>query len=232
MKRPRLHIQDGTIEAIKWLALLLMTADHCNRYLLATPYQALVDIGRMAMPLFAFTLAYNLSRPQAFMSDVHFRVAVRLLLCGIVSAAIFSALKGPTYGWYPLNILFTFLLSVAIIYLSEVKGKVWFRLLIAVGLFIAGGAIVEFWWMGVAVFLASWLHCKRNAWWSLLMLFFALISLYPANRSLSALAALPLIAAAPFFKFNTPRIKGFFYLYYPLHLAALLLVLKIHGGKF
>jgi hypothetical protein len=30
---PRLVLADGTVEALKWFALLLMTGDHVNKYL-------------------------------------------------------------------------------------------------------------------------------------------------------------------------------------------------------
>ena len=34
MQLPRVAVSDGTLEALKWLALLLMAADHTNKYLL------------------------------------------------------------------------------------------------------------------------------------------------------------------------------------------------------
>ena len=30
---PRLVLSDGTVEALKWLGLILMTGDHINKYL-------------------------------------------------------------------------------------------------------------------------------------------------------------------------------------------------------
>ncbi|RYF37261.1 MAG: hypothetical protein EOO38_26620, partial [Cytophagaceae bacterium] len=34
VRLPRLVVADGSIEALKWLGLLLMTGDHVNKYLL------------------------------------------------------------------------------------------------------------------------------------------------------------------------------------------------------
>ncbi|MBK7549911.1 MAG: hypothetical protein IPI20_19875 [Rhodoferax sp.] len=61
-----LHIDNGTLEALKWLALVLMTGDHVNKYVLADSLPGLFELGRLAMPLFMFVLAYNLARPGAF----------------------------------------------------------------------------------------------------------------------------------------------------------------------
>ena len=33
MRGPRLSLTNGTLEALKWLGLLLMTGDHVNKYL-------------------------------------------------------------------------------------------------------------------------------------------------------------------------------------------------------
>ncbi|RYF00853.1 MAG: hypothetical protein EOO77_33545, partial [Oxalobacteraceae bacterium] len=58
------------------------------------------------------------------------------------------------------------------------------------------------------------------AGWSL-----AIAALYVINRSLWALAALPLIFAAPHVKISVPRAGRLFYVYYPAHLAALWIVI-------
>ena len=49
----------------------------------------------------------------------------------------------------------------------------------------------------------------------------ALASLYVINRNLWTLAALPLIFAAGYVEENTPRGRLGFYVYYPVHIAAL-----------
>ena len=54
---------DGTIEGLKWLALVLMTGDHVNKYLFNATLPVLFEAGRIALPLFVFVLAYNLARP-------------------------------------------------------------------------------------------------------------------------------------------------------------------------
>jgi hypothetical protein len=59
---PRLQLANGSLEALKWLALLLMLGDHVNKYLLHDAVPVLFDAGRLVMPIFAVVLGYNLGR--------------------------------------------------------------------------------------------------------------------------------------------------------------------------
>ncbi len=60
-----LRIADGTLKALEWIGLLLMTGDHVNKYLLNDTVPLLFDADRAVMPIFAFVLAFNLARPGA-----------------------------------------------------------------------------------------------------------------------------------------------------------------------
>jgi hypothetical protein len=71
--------------------------------------------------------------------------------------------------------------------------------------FRVGGALVEFWWPGLAVCLMGWAYCRRPSWLRLALWMGALASLYVINRNLWALAALLLIFAAGQVKINGPR---------------------------
>jgi len=109
---PRPEIANGTIEALKWLALVLMIGDHINKYLLNDTVAWLYDAGRLTMPLFVFVLAYNLARPGALESGAYRRTMIRLAVFGALASPAFLALGGLVNGWWPLNILFT-LVAVA-----------------------------------------------------------------------------------------------------------------------
>ena len=74
---------------------------------------------------------------------------------------------------------------------------------------------------GFAACLLAWALCRRSTWVTLAQLGGALASLYVINRNLWALAALPLIFAAGYVEENTPRGRLGFYVYYPVHIAAL-----------
>jgi len=217
---PRIVLADGTLEALKWLALTLMTLDHVNKYLLHEAVPALFAAGRLAMPLFGFVLAYNLARPETLAAGVYSRVLQRLAIYGAIATVPCIALGGIAWGWWPLNIMAMLFVAVGVMYLVEKGGKANFAL--AVMLFVLGGGIVEFWWPGVALCLAAWRYCKRPSWSALIVWICALASLFIINSNMWALALLPLVfVAAPRINLNMPRLSRVFYAYYPAHLIVL-----------
>jgi len=217
---PALVVADGTLEALKWLGLALMTLDHVNKFLFAQELPLIFEAGRIAMPLFGFVLAYNLARPAARASGAQARTLKRLLIYGLLATPMFVLLV----GWWPLNILFTLLLSASIIHLMDRGGTL--NIVIATGLFIIGGALVEFWWFAVLYCVGAWAYCRAASVGRLLFWMSATATLAIVNGNHWALAALPLIFLAPRLALWMPRHQRAFYLYYPVHLAALLAVQK------
>ncbi len=217
-----LRISDGSLEALKWIALLLMTGDHVNKYLFNATLPVLFEAGRIALPLFIFVLAYNLARPGVMARGAYDRTMKRLALFGAVASAPFIALGGLASGWWPLNVLFTLLVIAGTLLLVE-KGRAstW---TVAGLLFVIGGSSVEYWWPAVALGLAVWWHCKRPSWWSAGAAVLACVALWPVNGNLWSLAAVPLVLVASRVEFHMPRLRWAFYAYYPLHLAALWLI--------
>jgi uncharacterized membrane protein YhaH (DUF805 family) len=216
---PRLILANGTVEALKWIALALMTLDHTNKYLFHDSMPALFDIGRLTLPLFGFVLAYNLARPDTLGKGIYPRVLKRLVLYGVIAEIPFIGLGGIAWGWYPLNIMASLFFAVSIIYLIEIGGMS--RYALAVIIFILGGAVVEFWWPGVALCVAAWCYCKKPGWLVLIAWIVSIAALYIINRNLWALATFPVIFAAPYIRLNMPRSSRIFYVYYPAHLAVL-----------
>lgn len=218
----RLAIHNGTLEAIKWLALVLMTMDHMNKYLFDQNLPGFSEAGRLAMPLFGFVLAYNLARPEALQQGMYGRAMKRLVFSGLIATPFFMARIMPLANWWPLNIMFTLLVATGTIYLLRRGGVVFF--LCALVLFIAGSAFVEFSWFGVGYCIAAWWYCAARGERSLLLWIVTAALLYFINQNFWALAAVPVILLAPHFRIQVPRIRFAFYAYYPVHLAVLLLL--------
>lgn len=216
------EITDGTIEALKWLGLALMTLDHVNKYLWHDSQAWAFAAGRLTMPLFGFVLAYNLARPGSLASGLHSRVAVRIAAWGLVASAPFLALGGLVQGWWPLNIMFMLLAATVLVYLAERGGLA--RIAMAVAVFLVAGAFVEFFWYGLAFVVLSWAYCRTRAAWSLVGMVLAAFSLVMVNGNLWAMLVLPLLLAAPRLGLLVPRVRHLFYVYYPLHLAVLLAI--------
>jgi len=211
-----LRIADGTLEALKWLGLVLMTADHVNKFVFNERLPAIFEAARLVMPLFGFVLAYNMARPNVGATGAYTRTARRLAVFGLAATLPFIVMV----GWWPLNVMFMLLLVVAIMWLLD-GGSALYRIA-AAALFIGAGAFVEFWWFGVASCVAAWAYCRRPTAGRALVWILATASLGVVNGNLWALMAVPVVFAAAHVDLQTPRVGGFFYLYYPGHLCALL----------
>lgn len=216
-----LQIGDGTLEALKWLGIGLMTADHVNKYLFAGRYEALFAAGRLALPLFCFVLVYNLSRPGFTASGGYQRVMKRLAVAGGVASIPFMLLGGLLFSVYPLNILFTLLIATAIFYCREKPGFGYTAT--ALALFFLGGFFIEYWWFALLLCLAYQLFIRQPGALSLVLVVGALAALYAVNKNFWAIGALPLIFLADRLALNFKRSGSFFYIYYPAHLTVILI---------
>lgn len=221
---PRVVISNGTLEALKWLGLVLMTLDHANKYVFAHTLPGAFELGRLAMPIFAFVLAYNLARPGALAAGAYTRTMKRLVLFGVAATPFFIGLGGLLSGWWPLNIMFTLLVAAGVLYLVEKGGFA--RRAGAAALFLLGGAMVEFWWFALTFAVAAWWYFKTANKLAVAVCTLALAALFVVNKNLWALAAVPLMLAAPLVDLNMPRLRHVFYAFYPAHLAALLFLSK------
>ena len=96
---PPVELSDGAVEAMKWLGLILMTADHAQKYGLISAVPGIYEAGRVAFPLFGIVLAYNLARASSEGHAVYLRVLTRLLVCGAIASIPFIALGGLRFGW-------------------------------------------------------------------------------------------------------------------------------------
>ena len=222
---PVLTLSSGTLEALKWLALILMTFDHVNKHLLHASVPERFAAGLLAIPLFGFALGYNLARPDALADGAFRRTAGRLAVFGSIASVPFIALGGLGWGWWPFNVMVTLLVATLCAWLIEVGG--WVRIALACVVFILGGSVVEFWWPGLAACLFAWAYCRRPTWGVLLLWIASLAALYVINRNLWALAALPIIFAAGQVSVRVPRIRLGFYVYYPAHLAVLWMLVRV-----
>jgi hypothetical protein len=216
---PRLVIAAGTLEALKWLGLVLMSVDHVNKYLFNGTNAAAFAMGRLALPVFAFVLAYNLARAGILARGVYLRTAIRLLVFGLLATPPFIALGGLIGGVYPLNIMFTLLVATAVIFLVD-SG----RMVTAILVFAAGGVLVEFWWPALGLCVAMWLFAQSPNRSNLLLVIACCAGLQVVNGNAWALAALPIILSASYWKLTARRWRWLFYAYYPAHLTALWLL--------
>lgn len=231
---PRLVVADGTLQALKWAALALMTLDHINKYLLHDKVHVMFAMGRLAAPLFAFVLAFNLARPGALQAGAYGRTAVRLALFSALASVPYIGLGGLAWGCWPLNFMATLGVSTGVLYLIDKGGPA--RLFLAALLFLLGGANVEFWWPAIGMTVAIWFYVRQPSWPALMawVACTAVLSGIPALLSAAnfdqwALAALPVVFLTTRMCVSLPRWRWVFYAYYPAHLALLWALQHLSG---
>jgi hypothetical protein len=201
-----------------------MLLDHLYSFLNIQELKFFYPLGRLSMPLFAFALSYGL----AIQKNKYFSLSTikRILIFGLISSAPYIALGNVMSGWWPLNIMFTFLLSAIII--SILSSTIKQRYFIALILFVIGGAFVEYAWAGIALTVSFWWFVKREDWISLSLIILSMIMLNNFNHNLWAALALPIIYLASKINLSIPRIKHFFYYVYPIQLSVIWIIRSIY----
>ncbi|MBD8634467.1 TraX family protein [Stenotrophomonas sp. CFBP 13725] len=216
----------GGRELLKWIAVLLMTGDHVTKVLELGYVPVATELGRVAFPLFALVLSYNLALPG---TDLVKSIR-RLFAWGLVATPVAFMAFGELL---PLNVLVTF--SVGSTAIWSIERRNWpvaaFAMLIA-------PLVVDYGFPGVWLVVAahSWFrqHGKRMHWllgcWDFrrsrlylvlpvwIWICMALLCLYNGNAW--ALLALPLMQLGEL-SWTIPRTRWAFYAYYVGHLVVL-----------
>lgn len=216
----RVQITDGALTSIKWCALLLMVGDHVNAAFFDRSLPYLTEFGRLVMPMFAFVLAFNLARPQTMERGVYQRTLKRLALFAFIAAPFhYFAFSR---GLLPLNIMVTFSVVVLCMWLIDLRRR-WANALTIV-LLLGFGPFVEYWLPGIALTLAFWWWCKTQGRGSIVAVVLALLSMWLPNGSGWALLVLPVLWALSRVDIALPRLRWAFYVFYPAHLAVIVLI--------
>lgn len=223
-------ITDSSLTAIKVIGILAMLLDHYNSFLNTEHSPLLFETGRLALPLFVFVLGYNLARIP---SQKLPQLMLRLLIFGVISTPVYNILSGGIGHWWPLNILFTLLVATAIVYLLSAQASSHWQMpirLIGALFFIVTGGLVDYLWVGPALVVVIWrlfadVRPKERTMLNIALIILTIL-LCLLNDSLAALLAVPVILLCIQLcqNIDLPRMKWFFYWFYPGHLLALLLL--------
>ncbi len=231
---------------LKWIAAITMLIDHTARILLkgyvnereayltgkeyaylGTLYDWMRHIGRMAFPLFAFLLVEGF-----FHTRDRKKYGIRLLAAALISEVPFDlAMYGSVCSWLRQNVLFTLLLGLIFMQISEwlaVWGEKahwkggegipdWMALLLRLLTFAAGGMLayacrLDYTYKGIALIAVFYFFYQYRS--SAAVAGFCVFAWNPWS--------LPAFLLIPFYNGRRGgRGRKWFYLFYPAHLLAL-----------
>ena len=209
---------------LKILAILSMVFDHAG-YILYHHFSWMNYIGRFAFPIFAFLITEGYLHTHN-LKKYFLRLFVFALLSQI-PYMLFSSIITPIPG---LNIFFTLLLGLLVIYLYETIPQKWIGWLCVIfSCVLAQVAHFDYGWYGIAtIFL---FHCfkDKKVWMYgsfILITFINYFYLYITSSSYEYLFIIlfDIFTLLPLHFYNGKKgksFKYFFYLFYPLHLLLL-----------
>ncbi|AZU26003.1 conjugal transfer protein [Xanthomonas phaseoli pv. phaseoli] len=201
-------------ELLKWIALVCMTFDHVAKVFYDGYVPVLSELGRIAFPLFALVMAYNLAQPGADVAKSVRRLCVWGLLAQPFHAWAFGY-------WVPVNVLLAFALAAAAVWAIQ-RGR-WLLLTLCVA---PAPLFVDYQWAGMALVVAGWAYYAKSVRspWPVVL---ALAALCWFNGSLWAVLAVPVIALGEMATTRglvVPRTRVAFYGYYVGHLFVIALL--------
>ena len=215
------RLDSGQQETLRWLAIATMVTDHVGAVLLPVPEaEPLRFVGRVAWPLFAFLMAYNVAA-----RGVDPRRYLRPLL---VWGAVAQLPHYLAFDVFVVSILGTLFLAACALTLiqagSERRVPPAYLPIGLVGVTLLSTQ-VEYGPVGVALVIAFWWAVRSGAIvaWLLAAGVTALVN-YPWSNWPGALLALPLILLAANAPLRLPRSGRLPWLFYPAHLTVLWLI--------
>jgi len=209
------------IEVLKWLGIVSMTSDHVG-ILFFNHIDIFRMFGRFAFPIFGFVLVYNF----IYHSTNKEKYIKRLILVALLVEPIhFICFQNHYIG---LNIFFIYAFALSILYVYELvqdnknpKKSQKLFLLVLIGIFILVSQYIEFYVSGLLLVLSFYFTIKNNKFIIITFLFLIILNAPDFKYIISTLMILPVGYLITKININIPRLKYFFYSYYPLHLLLL-----------
>jgi len=215
------------IEVLKWVAIVAMTSDHVG-ILFFNHIDIFRMFGRWAFPIFAFVLVYNFMYHSKDKERYIKRIALAALLFEPIHFMVFQN------HYAGLNIFFIYTLALSILYLYELvqddkktdrKKEVF--LLVFVGFSILLSQYIEYYISGLLLTISFYFTLKDKRFIVVTILFLIVLNAPATKYIIATLMLLPIAYLITKINISVPRLKYFFYFYYPLHILLLSVVVNI-----
>lgn len=213
-----------SVFVLKIIAILSMVFDHTG-YILYHHFSWMNYVGRLAFPIFAFLLTEGYTHTKNLK-----KYFLRLFIFAILSQIPYTLFQKAIGIELNLNIFFTLLLGLLVIYIYETVSQKWIGLLFAIFCcFVAQFGNLDYGWFGIAVIFIFHLFkdskLKTTIAFSLLTITNYSI-LFIQTHANPYLIIIPccILSLVPICMYNGLKgknIKYFFYIFYPLHLFLL-----------
>lgn len=195
---------------IKWIALILMLADHIGVLIEAEPLRI---VGRLIFPLFAWIFAKNWQR-----SGEKKALITRLLLFGIISQIPYILL----FSTLQLNIMFGFAATaITFKYIRKFNYKI---TILAISLVAAQILNISYGWYAIACPLMMLEFENSRVWWTGWIMTNIIYTITSGVWIQIFAVITPIILSYhnPKHDYKPGAIeKRFFYYFYPIHIAGL-----------
>lgn len=199
---------------LKWIAIITMLVDHTGAVLY--PAMSLMRmIGRISFPIFCYLIVEGFFHTK----DIY-RYMTRLGLFALISEIPYDlAFHGQILEFGGQNVFFTLLFGVVLLYVMQKSGDILIKI---IEVFLVMWAVqmlrTDYSYRGICLILIYYLFREKKAIQIGAGAAWNLLSGFGQIQNYGVFAAVPL---ALYNGERGPKIKYFFYLFYPLHLVTL-----------
>lgn len=198
---------------LKMIAIVTMAIDHIGAVLFPQ-YEIFRIIGRIAFPIFAFTLVEGFLHTR----DVK-KYMMRLGLLAVISEVPFDlAFFGTPLEFGHQNVFFTMFLGIAMLYLFLKNVSKWRQFLVVLGMLLLADILRTDY--NSAGLLMIFFYYQLRGSMPLKLAGMAFVNIFYLG-GMQAYACLSAIPIAMYNGKRGPKCKWFFYWFYPVHLLVL-----------
>ncbi len=208
--------------SLKWIAIISMLIDHIGAVLF--PWcEWLRIIGRLAFPIFAYLLVEGFF----YTKDIK-KYLIRLGIFALISEIPFDlAFFGSVFAFGHQNVFFELLVGMLMLYfMVKSPGKMQQAVIMIVAMLVSDWLCMDYGSWGILMILAFYL-CRDKKALKIALIVLLNIMMWQSGYLTQQFAGFAMIPIAFHNRQLGPKMKMFFYAFYPAHLLVLFLISMI-----